>query len=440
MTVPRLAELNAYVPVLNLGGKPGQEITVDLIKDFQVVVLTGATLSKQLEINDWTHNEGTHFIAADTRGLFGSVFNDFGEKFICVDPTGEQPLSGMVVSIDQDKEALVTCLDETRHGLEDGDFVTFTEVKGMENLNGCEPRKVTVKGPYTFTIGDTTGFPTYVSGGIFTQVKMPKPIHFKSLRQSLAEPELFITDFGKFDRPATLHAGFQALSTFFEKNGRLPRPRNAEDAANVLSLAKGIAGNTEIDAKVVEELSYQASGDLSPMVAVIGGFVAQEVLKACSSKFHPMVQHLYFDSLESLPSTLPSESDAAPIGSRYDGQIAVFGKAFQEKIANHSQFLVGSGAIGCEMLKNWSMMGLATGPQGKIQVTDLDTIEKSNLNRQFLFRAKDLGKFKSEVAAAAVSEMNPDLNGHILSHQESVGPDTESGCLFDLVLAHLTFP
>lgn len=43
---------------------------------------------------------------------------------------------------------MVTCLDETRHGLEDGDFVTFTEVKGMEKLNGCEPRKVTVKGKH----------------------------------------------------------------------------------------------------------------------------------------------------------------------------------------------------------------------------------------------------------------------------------------------------
>jgi len=40
---------------------------------------------------------------------------------------------------------MVTCLDETRHGLEDGDFVTFTEVKGMD-INGGEPRKVTVKG------------------------------------------------------------------------------------------------------------------------------------------------------------------------------------------------------------------------------------------------------------------------------------------------------
>ncbi|KAG8893299.1 hypothetical protein FRB99_002069, partial [Tulasnella sp. 403] len=425
VTVPRLAELNSYVPVRDLGGAAGQPITVDLVKGFQVVVLTDVPLSKQLEINDWTHQNGVGFISASTHGLFGSVFNDFGPKFTCVDPTGEQPLTGMIVQVEKDKEAIVTCLDETRHGLEDGNFVTFSEVTGMEELNGCEPRKVTVKGPYTFSIGDTTGLSDYVSGGIFTQVKMPKIIEFKSLRESLQNPELFITDFGKFDRPSTLHAGFQALSQFVEKLGRLPRPRNGEDAAQLVALAKAIAGNEEINVKVLEELAYQATGDLSPVVAVIGGFVAQEVLKACSAKFHPMVQHLYFDSLESLPANLPTEADAAPIGSRYDGQIAVFGKAFQAKIADHRQFLVGSGAIGCEMLKNWSMMGLASGPNGLVHVTDLDTIEKSNLNRQFLFRPKDLGKFKSEVAASAVADMNPDLASKIVSHQDGVGPDSE---------------
>lgn len=239
----------------------------------------------------------------------------------------------------------------------------------------------------------------------------------------MQSPELFITDFAKFDRPAILHAGFQALSEFRSEYRRLPRPRNAEDAAVVVSLAKKV--DPEIDDKIIVELAYQATGDLSPVVAVIGGFVAQEVLKACSAKFHPMVQHLYFDSLESLPAILPSEQECQPTGSRYDGQIAVFGKTFQEKIANHRQFLVGSGAIGCEMLKNWSMIGLGTGKNGIIHVTDLDTIEKSNLNRQFLFRAKDLGKFKSEVAAVAVSEMNPDLVGKILAKQEPVGPTTE---------------
>lgn len=80
----------------------------------------------------------------------------------------------------QDAEALVTCIDETRHGLEDGDFVTFREVQGMTELNACEPRKITVKGPYTFTIGDTSNLGAYKAGGIFTQVKMPKIIPFVS--------------------------------------------------------------------------------------------------------------------------------------------------------------------------------------------------------------------------------------------------------------------
>lgn len=51
---------------------------------------------------------------------------------------------------------------------------------------------------------------------------------------------------------------------------------------------------------------------------------------------------------------------------------------------------VGAGAIGCEILKNWAMMGVAAGPEGKVVVTDMDLIEKSNLNRQFLFRPSDV--------------------------------------------------
>jgi ubiquitin-activating enzyme E1 len=56
------------------------------------------------------------------------------------------------------------------------------------------------------------------------------------------------------------------------------------------------------------------------------------------------------------------------------------------QVENLKYFLVGAGAIGCEMLKNWALMGLGAGDSGSVVVTDMDTIEKSNLSRQFLFR------------------------------------------------------
>ena len=428
VTAPRVAELNPYTPV---GVHDTSSLVSDLsqLKRYQVVVLTDTPLKEQLVISDYCHQNGIYIVITDTFGLFGTIFADFGKNFTVVDATGENPHSGIVAGVDQD--GLVSALDETRHGLEDGDFVTFTEIQGMEGLNDGTPRKITVKGPYTFSIGDVTGMGQYQRGGLYTQVKMPKFIDFEPLSQQLKKPEHLISDFAKFDRPGQLHAGFQALHSFAEKHDRsFPRSHNDADAGEVLKLAQEIAkqgdDGVELDEKIIKELSYQARGDLSPMAAFFGGLAAQEVLKAVSGKFHPIKQWLYFDSLESLPSsTSRSEEQCKPLGTRYDGQIAVFGKEYQDKLSNVRQFLVGAGAIGCEMLKNWAMVGLSTGPKGKITVTDMDQIEKSNLNRQFLFRSKDVGKLKSECAAQAVQAMNPDLKGHIDMLKDRVSQDTE---------------
>jgi len=428
VTAPRVSELNPYTPVKVHEQK---DLTSDLsqLKQYQVIVLTDASLRDQLTIADYCHNNGIYIIITDTFGLFGSIFTDFGNNFTCGDPTGENPLSGIVAGIDE--EGLVSALDETRHGLDDGDFVTFTEVEGMEGLNDAAPRKITVKGPYNFSIGDVSGLGSYKRGGLYTQVKMPKIIDFQPLSEQLKNPEHMVSDFAKFDRPQQLHVGFQALHKFAEShNGDFPRPHNDEDATEVIKLANELAGQgedkVELDENIIRELSYQARGDLSPMAAFFGGLAAQEALKSVSGKFHPIKQWLYFDSLESLPTSVKrSEELCKPTGSRYDGQIAVFGKEFQEKIENVRAFLVGAGAIGCEILKNWAMLGLATGPKGQISVTDMDQIERSNLNRQFLFRPKDVGKLKSDCGAEAVQAMNPDLKGHIVTLRDRVGPDTE---------------
>ncbi|XP_071479116.1 ubiquitin-like modifier-activating enzyme 1 [Diadema antillarum] len=430
VTEPRLAELNSYVPITS-STRPLNE---EFISKFQVVVLTSSSLKAQLNIGDFCHSKGIHLIVADTRGLFGQIFCDFGDAFTVYDTNGEEPLTVMVSAISKEEDAVVTCLDESRHGFESGDYITFSEVQGMTELNNCAPRKIKVLGPYTFSIGDTSTLSDYVRGGIVTQVKMPEKVAFKSLRQALDEPEMVITDFAKFDRPGQLHLGFQALHEFKASRGSQPRPQNADDAAALVALAKDInsraketAKQEAVDEKLLTQLAFNAQGDLCPMQAVIGGITAQEVMKACSGKFHPIKQWLYFDALECLPedeALAPKEAACQPVNSRYDSQIAVFGSEFQQRMIAQKYFIVGAGAIGCELLKNFAMLGLGSGPNGNIFVTDMDIIEKSNLNRQFLFRPHDVQKPKSETAAKAAKEMNPDLN--ITHHLNRVGPETEN--------------
>jgi ubiquitin-activating enzyme E1 len=176
----------------------------------QVVVVTEAGLEQKLQVSEWCHERGVAFVGAETRGVFGSVFCDFGENHIVLDPNGEPPFQQMIASVTRDKPGVVTILDDRRLQLETGDFVKFTEVRGMTQLNNTPPRPITVlgtparlcsyfsswtlakqgggrflSGPYTFSIEDTTGYDEYLSGGFVVEVKPPKTLRFvRSLSSS----------------------------------------------------------------------------------------------------------------------------------------------------------------------------------------------------------------------------------------------------------------
>ena len=102
----------------------------------------------------------------------------------------------------------------------------------------------------------------------------------------------------------------------------------------------------------------------------------------------------------------------------------VLGAATFSELEKSNVFVIGAGAIGCELLKNFAMMNLCG--KGMLTVTDPDHIETSNLNRQFLFREKHLRKPKSVTAAAAIQQMNPLMKGHISAKLDKVCDATEN--------------
>ncbi|KAL7136176.1 hypothetical protein ABFS83_10G012100 [Erythranthe nasuta] len=302
----------------------------------------------------------------------------------------------------------------------------------MTELNDRKPRRIKNARPYSFTIEeDTSNYAGYERGGIVTQVKEPKVLKFKPLQQALKDPgDFLLSDFSKFDRPPLLHLAFQALDKFTVEVGRPPLAGSEEDAQKLIALLADINNSLpdgrleEIDPKLIRSFAFGARAVLNPMAAMFGGIVGQEVVKACSGKFHPLFQFFYFDSVESLPTESVDPNDLRPLNSRYDAQISVFGSKLQKKLEDAKVFMVGSGALGCEFLKNVALMGVSCGDGGKLTITDDDVIEKSNLSRQFLFRDWNIGQAKSTVAATAASFINRRLNIEALQNRAS--PESES--------------
>ncbi|KAI9300646.1 hypothetical protein BJ944DRAFT_272708 [Cunninghamella echinulata] len=82
----------------------------------------------------------------------------------------------------------------------------------------------------------------------------------------------------------------------------------------------------------------------------------------------------------------------------------ILGNDLYSKVASSHILMVGAGGIGCELLKNLVLSGFKS-----FVIIDLDTIDISNLNRQFLFQKQHVKKAKAHVAKESALRFNPNV-------------------------------
>jgi len=471
-SIKKLQQLNVYVKIFSSTSfLPKEESEIEkFFKDFTVVILTQCDYETQILINNFCRKNGIFFISADLFGVFGRVISDFGDKFIVNDINGEDLTDCFIKNITNEEEGVVTILDNTRHNFSDGDEVIIDQIHGMELLNiekinkiekseitnlditsiNMTKHKVKIINPHTFKIGDTTKYGKYIRNGVAKSLKTKKELVFNGLDKILItknsndiplDQNLIVSDFTKMGYINVMHYAFEALDIFTKTKKSYPELWNITDAEELLKDTKILAEKngcevSESDEKIILYFSFTCQTQFGPLAAFFGGLIAQEIIKSITNKFGPIQQVFYFDSKEVLPEIDTKNLQESVknlniknLKARGDGLLNIIGPVVLAKIEKMKILVVGAGAIGCEVLKNFAMLGVGTDPnteEAGIVITDPDVIELSNLSRQFLFREKHLRKPKSSTAGAAIMSMNPKLKNHVYARLDKMWDQTEN--------------
>ena len=295
----------------------------------------------------------------------------------------------------------------------------------------------------------------YQRNGIVKEIKTQKKLKFLSIKEvlgtfkeeshnKLIEQNLLMSDFSKISNGFIINIAFEAINAYlrdnkyFTNNNKfIPKPWNYTQFNEIMNIANKIISKNNIELneaqkKLMQKIFLTYMAQFSPLCAYFGGFAAQEIIKAITNKYTPVNQIMYQDCLELIPDIdIKSEESLKEINfkenkNRLDGIQVILGQKLLNKLINMKCLIVGAGAIGCELIKNFAMLNVGTGQNGAIYITDPDIIEVSNLTRQFLFREKHLRLPKSSTAAAAAQQMNSKLSGHLFAKLDKVCEETEN--------------
>lgn len=161
--------------------------------------------------------------------------------------------------------------------------------------------------------------------------------------------------------------------------------------------------------------SHKTKAPFFILSSIIGGIIAHEVIKI-TGKYMPIEQEIYIN-YENLRGENFYRS-----GNNRNSQI--LDREVIKQLKKMNVFMVGCGALGCELSKNMGMLDMCSNMNSQLSITDMDVIEQSNLNRQFLFGNNDIGSKKSDVVKTKLKEYCPAMN--VKEFDYEVGKKTEN--------------
>jgi ubiquitin-activating enzyme E1 len=393
-------------------------ITTAFFEGFNAIVCTEAlSESRLIEYNAYCRNRKLGFIATQSDGVFAIIFVDHGPGYQAENPKGIQPEPFIITNITNDDPAVVTLAEPASSLLGDDSLIRLLEVPGMPMLTNRVFPIDELRTQKEFTLAiygsrqpkfDTTG-----NCGRGIQYFEPMQLEFLSYLESLQkirEDNVLLFDQLHSERDQQIIIAYAAIRKVLDRTDNI----SAVPLEDIIQIAQEINEMNPdnplleegIDETILKELIREFGIVISPAASAIGGIAGQEVIKFITRQHTPISQFLALNWV----SALPDDTSFTVHNDRYESFRRIFGDAQQARMQELSYFIVGAGAIGCESLKNYVMMGIGTSEGSRLVITDPDSIEHSNLSRQFMYRNCDVGSNKAQTAASAALRMNPTVH------------------------------
>ena len=390
--VNKLKELNPNVLISKVNTyKMNQNVTI-LINQYKDYVS---------ELGEYCRIKNSKLIVLYSGGFSGVIFVDAGINHTINDLTGEIIDSVQIAGIS--KTGLVKCSPNTTHNFQSNDIIKFENIQGL-NINGFYKEwKINVINNTTFQLLDfDSDLDFKIINATAVYINKSVIISHKSLADQILNPSISSSNDIEYSK--------NLIKTYLQIY-------NNDLIKNMPFVWSDLAINTFMDNNniILKDQAKIFNIEIISVVSIMGSLVASEAIKLITNKYTPINQWFTWTDTTLLPELPPSKYN---LNSSYS---ILFGDEFEKKLNESKIFIVGSGAIGCEYLKNFACMNVCNNSVGKIILTDYDHIEKSNLNRQFLFRSSDIGHSKSMIAAKTIKTINCKLN--IITYIDKVGSD-----------------